>query len=176
MPAPTGSSPTVPGTPAGGAGNGFKKYFEDLWTYVDAAVAAIFPQGTGAWASYTPTFGSGWTVGNGTVVARYTQTGKTIHGHIRITLGSTSSITSANTGISLPVAASDAGGITGSAEFFDTSASTYTGGRASSSGSTTQVYAHFGNGTTSAVRLSNTVPVAPANGDVLVIDFTYQAA
>ena len=55
----------------------------------------------GDWKSWSPTL-TNITIGNGTVVTKYTQIGKTIHYHVRITLGSTSSITG-DVNISLPV-------------------------------------------------------------------------
>ncbi|MCR6706543.1 MAG: hypothetical protein NVV66_18270 [Cellulomonas sp.] len=176
MPAPTGSSPTVPGTPAGGAGNGFKKYFEDLWAEIVAVIAAIFPVGTGGWTSYSPSIGSGWAAGTYTLTARYTQVGKTVRVRLRVVITGASALTTANSGFGLPVTPQDPGWITGTAEFFDASALSYIGGRVSGGQSTTQVYAVYGNGTTSTIRQSNTVPVAPAVGDVLTLDFTYEAA
>ena len=44
-----------------------------------------------AWTPYTPTT-SALTVGNGTITARYTQIGKTVHAQVKFVLGSTSAI------------------------------------------------------------------------------------
>lgn len=44
-----------------------------------------------AWVAYTPTF-TNFTLGNGSVVARYKQIGKTVLAYLFITLGSTSSV------------------------------------------------------------------------------------
>lgn len=49
-------------------------------------------QTLGTYTAYTPTYG-GFTLGNGTVTARYTQFNKTVHYHGVITLGSTSVMT-----------------------------------------------------------------------------------
>lgn len=57
----------------------------------------------GAWTSYTPAL-TNWGLGNGTVVGKYMQIGKTIKFMISVTLGSTST-TSGNLILSLPVAA-----------------------------------------------------------------------
>lgn len=42
----------------------------------------------GAWVSWTPTVG-GWSLGNGTLVAAYAKTGRTVHLRITLTAGST---------------------------------------------------------------------------------------
>jgi hypothetical protein len=54
----------------------------------------------GPWLTYTPTL-SGFTIGNGTLAGYYTISGKTVHYEIRVTIGSTTNITS-NMGASLP--------------------------------------------------------------------------
>jgi hypothetical protein len=46
---------------------------------------------TGAWTAYTPSF-TNFTLGNGTLVARYRKLGKTAEVLVRVTLGSTSSV------------------------------------------------------------------------------------
>ena len=48
---------------------------------------------TGAWIDWVPTY-NGFTVGNATVTARYRQIDKTIYAHLKIVLGSTSSVSS----------------------------------------------------------------------------------
>ena len=45
----------------------------------------------GVWTTWTPSY-DGITVGNGTVVSRYTKVGKTITAYFKLTLGSTSAI------------------------------------------------------------------------------------
>jgi hypothetical protein len=56
----------------------------------------------GSWVDWTPTL-TNMTVGNGTLVARYTKIGKTIHWYFKFTFGSTSSF-GAYTAFKLPVA------------------------------------------------------------------------
>ena len=56
-----------------------------------------------AWAAWTPTF-TNLTVGNGTLICKYSQVGKTITARIRFTLGTTSSV-GTNPYFSLPVPA-----------------------------------------------------------------------
>jgi hypothetical protein len=55
----------------------------------------------GGWTTWTPTYVN-FTLGNGTVTARYQQVGKTVNFRVTVTLGSTSSVTGA-IGLSLPV-------------------------------------------------------------------------
>jgi len=45
-----------------------------------------------SWSSYSPTFGGGFSIGNGTVSAKSVQIGKTVFGKIDITVGSTTTI------------------------------------------------------------------------------------
>ena len=58
----------------------------------------------GGWTTWTPTY-TNITLGNGTVVARYQQTGKTVSFFISLTFGSTTAITGTFPGFSLPVTA-----------------------------------------------------------------------
>lgn len=60
--------------------------------------------GLGAWTSWTPTF-AGFTLGNGTVVAKYTQVGKIVHWNVVVTCGSTSADSAATATFTLPVTA-----------------------------------------------------------------------
>jgi hypothetical protein len=55
---------------------------------------------TGAWVSYTPTL-TNVTLGNGSISAKYNVIGKTMHIQVKLTLGSTSSVTGAPR-VSLP--------------------------------------------------------------------------
>ncbi|UJP39321.1 hypothetical protein [Cellulomonas palmilytica] len=64
MPAPTGTSLLVPGTPAGGAGNGFKKWFEDLWSQL----TTLGSRGTFVPYTATVAVGGGGSLGTGAVV------------------------------------------------------------------------------------------------------------
>ena len=54
----------------------------------------------GGWTTWTPTLAN-FTLGNGTVTARYQQIGKTVNFSVKVILGSTSSVTGA-VGVSLP--------------------------------------------------------------------------
>jgi hypothetical protein len=55
----------------------------------------------GAWTTYSPAV-VGFTLGNGTVVGRYTKQGKRVSASVLVTLGTTSAVTATMT-VSLPV-------------------------------------------------------------------------
>lgn len=66
----------------------------------------------GPWVSYTPVWTAATTnptLGNGTLVGRYQRVGRTIHVHINLAAGSTSTFGAGNYSLSLPVAAANAG-------------------------------------------------------------------
>jgi len=121
-----------------------------------------------AWTAYTPVW-TNLTLGNGTFVARYLQTGKTFNATIKLTFGSTTTVA----GIfypSMPATLAAPGVTSGVAWAFDTSASAFATG--------TFV-------TNVEVLLSATGPVARANattpwtwavGDFLVINIAGEVA
>ena len=126
-----------------------------------------------AWTSYTPTL-VGFTLGNGTMTAKYHRVGKTIEYRVVIVFGSTSTWTSVF-GISLPVtphADYVVHAAIGRAAFYDTSvgAASREGGVAMSNGVDTLILA------TSPGPVSNTVPFTWANGDHLSVSGSYEAA
>lgn len=134
----------------------------------------------GYWIDYSPSW-TNLSVGNGTVTARYTQIGKTIHFHVELVWGGTTSITGTPRA-TLPVVTSanykQFTSIIGHAGYFDTSsgavtvgllwwydndemwfdvqnaASTYTGG----------------------TNVSSTVPWTWATGDRMAVSGSYEAA
>lgn len=62
-----------------------------------------------AWTTYTPTWGvtsgTASTIGNGSLVGRYQQVGKTVHFAAQITMGSTTTYSTSQWTLSLPVTA-----------------------------------------------------------------------
>jgi hypothetical protein len=76
----------------------------------DSAAATGLRWDNDAWTTYTPVWSAALTdpvLGNGTIVGRYKQRGKTIDVRILLTLGSTTTIGSGAYFLSLPVNASD---------------------------------------------------------------------
>lgn len=76
------------------AGVGLQIVRNGQWTTIWATT-------DGVWSSYTPTI-DGVTVGNGSVEGRWMRRGRMIHGRVKLTLGTQSSV-SATIGVGLPV-------------------------------------------------------------------------
>lgn len=128
----------------------------------------------GDWTTWTPTW-TNVTVGNGTVIARYRQIGKTIELFLRLTFGSTTSITSAFPTFTLPVNSAYTGYNTGQATLIDTGTANYIGFiNMSTSTSWIGVYNSSTTYLTDAT-LSATVPHTWANTDVITINARYEA-
>lgn len=131
-----------------------------------------------ATVAYTPTLG-GITIGNGTVAAYYTRVNKIVYGSVYITLGSTSAITTTVT-FTLPVtaAANSAGLLMGNGYYFDNSTSeTYLGTSFRSNTTTCTPFVGVASGTYLVRSVINaTVPVVFGANDLLVYQFTYEAA
>ena len=135
----------------------------------------------GAWKSWTPTW-SNFTVGNATVVTKYTQIGKTIHIRGKITLGSTSSVTG---GIALTAPVNynseyNVRTVIGNIAIEDAGTASYFGYiRIADTVSTNLLQIGIGNagGTyLSYTAPSSTIPMTWATGDQLTFTATYEAA
>jgi hypothetical protein len=72
------------------------------------------------YAAWTPTT-TGITLGNGTITARYAQSGKFVTGSFAFTMGSTSAITAAGISFTLPVTAKATGNFAYSGQIIDAS-------------------------------------------------------
>lgn len=132
----------------------------------------------GAWQDWTPTL-SGITIGNGTVVAKYQQVGKTVRGYIEVTFGSTSSIS--NGSFTPPVTASSTYSNTlspiGVCIFWDNTGSQYPGGLRLDTTTLMRPYIYNASATyASLAGLSATVPFTWAVNDIIGCSFEYQAA
>jgi len=138
----------------------------NLATYRDALKAA-----SEAWSTWTPTYTGITAIGNATVVARYSQIGKWVHGHFMLTVGSTTTFGVAFLTASLPVAVRDSGCTLGTAYMEDVSASARQPAVALEVGGAARL---LGSGSSSFV--SNTVPWTWATGDLLRFEFQYEAA
>jgi hypothetical protein len=80
---------------------GMTIYETDTDCYVTYSGSAWVHDLGGTWRSYTPTFGS-VTLGNGTVVGRYSVIGKTVSGVAELRAGSTTTYAAGNITVSLP--------------------------------------------------------------------------
>lgn len=124
---------------------------------------------TSTWSDYTVTDTGSFTVGNGTLLGRYTQTGDTVSFTCQLTFGSTSSVSAGQLNFgSLPVTAST--GTLWSFPVFlhDSGSAVY----AAMTGGSTNLR-QIGN---SSGICSNTNPFTWATGDEISISGTYEAA
>lgn len=157
------------------------------WTAGQKPTAQSFEDLVSAWASYTPAWTASTTnptLGNGTLVGRYKQIGKTVHFTLKLTVGSTTTVGSGLYSWSLPVAAS--GSLVDTqcpAYFFDTSAAAtaqhYLGMGLIQAGGTTVVRTRVVGGNVANVSIDNLAhnyPFAPATSDQVVISGTYESA
>lgn len=132
-----------------------------------------------AWSSWTPTL-TNLTQGNGTITAKYIQTGKTVHYRFKFVLGSTSAVGSGPT-FTLPVAAhADYVAIQdvyGSANMVDAGTAAYVGRlRATSTTVGLLLAENAGGALTVDNSVSSTVPFTWATGDSISVYGTYEAA
>lgn len=134
---------------------------------------------TGAWSDWTPTL-TNLTQGNGTVLARYRQFGKTVHFRFRFTLGSTSAV-GTSPRFTLPVAPVNSapndytGSIPmGTVVLTDTGTTNRWGYLQLTAGSTVDIIGFSTTGT--SVGLSATVPHTWASTDIIAATGTYEAA
>lgn len=134
-------------------------------------IATIGPR---TWRSYTPTL-ENITLGDGSVLARYTRSGKTAHAAGRLLLGSQSSIAS-NPRISLPVTPAFGGLIVPNVRFVDAGTSFHFG-LARITGSSLEFYAINTNSTYGAFSvISATTPFTWAVNDEIVFNVSYEVA
>lgn len=153
------------------------------------ADGAVLPKallaGTGSgWAlqSYTPTLLNGLTLGNGTITGNYIQIGKLVFGYISVTLGSTSTVSGAII-LSLPVPSKT------TAYYSDSVTQLGTGGffiggvviRAmvlwnGASAIKLRYYNPAAAGPAIDADIDSTHPAAWANGNLIAINFWYEAA
>ena len=146
--------------------------------FTSAGVSIFYPTAIG-WQSYTPTF-TNFTLGNGTLIAKYIQIGKFVSVKFELTLGSTSSM---GTGpqVSLPVTSSSSITSLASSIGFslcgDTGTASYYG--AVTFGTTTTVYVWFFDIASSKVlrgTISSTAPFTWVSTDTFAAQFYYEAA
>lgn len=131
-----------------------------------------------AWDTWVPTL-AGFTLGNGTMVAKFIRYGKTVHYRLIFTAGTTSTFTSTFT-VTLPAQmhADYSGGTLGAGFLVDASV-----GSSSRTGATVHP-ASVGSNTAALVvdriasnaLVTNAVPWTWATGDTLSMSGTYEAA
>ena len=132
-----------------------------------------------AWTSFTPTL-SGWTIGNGSFSAAYSQIGRVINVRGKFTGGSTT-VAASFFDMTFPVAANAFYDTTKqpliSANYYDTSAGALFPCSGIWISTTVRIVAITASGTFAGVAdMSGTVPVTYGTGDTINFSYSYEAA
>lgn len=127
-----------------------------------------------AWTPWSPTL-TNLTLGNGAVLARYIQTGKTVRYRFRFTMGSTSAV-GTSPQFTLPVAPGDYAGptILGDALLTDTGTTNRRGYVQINAGSTVDIIAFSTTGTSAGITATS--PHTWASTDVIAVVGQYETA
>lgn len=128
------------------------------------------------WQTWTPSYNN-FTVGNGTVTARYQQIGKLVNVFYKIVWGSTTSFTSYPT-ITLPVTASQFSYTAGNSYLQDTGTGSFLGTVLVETSTLFQLILPNASGTYLATGFlsANTVPFTWTTTDIMIAQFSYEAA
>jgi hypothetical protein len=135
---------------------------------------------TTTWTDWTPTF-TNFTKGSATIVAKYTQIGKTVHARLKVVLAADSSVSGAIV-VTLPVTKAAEGGISGvaiigNAGIFDANVGVITGIIVAQDTTTCIVQAIVTSGAYAVpANTSSTVPMTWTTGDEFAVNITYEAA
>jgi len=132
------------------------------------------PAGGLTYSNWTPSY-TNLTIGNGTVVSRYAQSGKFVHWFYYLIFGSTTSLSGAPV-LTLPVTAKDATANT-TAYFDDSGTAGYTAFALINS--TTQIQIYYIGAATAYTQFfapSSTVPFEWTTGDAISFQISYEAA
>jgi hypothetical protein len=145
-----------------------------------AVLTAAQMNGIGEALTFTPTY-TNFSLGNGTVNARYVRVQKLVYVSVNITCGTTSAFTGSRMEISKPVTSvsSSAGALTqGWSNFSDASTGDLVFGPVRYASTTVQSVDLYNTaGTYAALAFTNvTVPFTLATGDVIGISYVYEAA
>jgi hypothetical protein len=133
------------------------------------------PAGGLTYAAWTPST-TGITVGNGTLTARYAQSGKFVNGSFDFKLGSTSAITAAGISITAPVTLKASDSFQYSALLYDVSAEAVIGMVVTD---TTTIYVGCAIASTSFAEyrsIGTSQPFTWTTNDRIIVNFSYEAA
>jgi len=136
--------------------------------------------GIGEATTWTPTY-TNFSLGNGTITARYVRANKLIFAYFAITCGTTSAFTGTQMQISLPITATTPPNLSilGGVNIFDSSSGIqYLGAIQSVSSATSVAVQLLGTASTyGTIGYTNaTTPITLATGDLIVGNFVYEAA
>jgi hypothetical protein len=140
---------------------------------VDTGSATGLKWASGAWITWSPTVGN-ISIGNGTTIARYQQTGNTVNFSFRLTFGTTTTI-SGSPNISMPITANSIAVFP--VYLLDTGVAAYVASGYLPVGTT--MYLDLIDTTSSRALLtsfSSTSPFTWANGDLLSVSGSYEVA
>lgn len=138
------------------------------------AIANLAPSGSDVWADYTPSF-TNLTVGNGTLVGRYSQSGKTVKFKVSLVFGSTTSITASSAvRVSVPVTAASGRHVV-AAYYLDSGARHWCAVGVIGDVSSTDVNLKSPDSVASG-DVAQTAPFTWTTNDVMVVGGTYEAA
>ena len=134
-------------------------------------------QPVGKWQSYTVSWTASTTnpaIGNGTLIGRYTQIGKTVMGTISLVMGSTTTYGSGGWYFSLPKAVASNAFLTGNWVVVDASPLKFYAGLLRAYGNEDKISQFIRDA--GLYWLAGITPHTWANGDSLRISFTYEVA
>jgi hypothetical protein len=134
---------------------------------------ATAASGAFTFAAWTPTY-TNITVGNGTVTARYGQSGKFVFAYYKLVFGSTTSITATQPRITLPVTAANTNAI-GSAYVLDAATNEYIC-QAKQDTTTNVAILSPQSGSNAASSISSTFPITFTTNDEIRFVLVYEAA
>jgi hypothetical protein len=163
-------------------GTGEKTLAQGQFAFIEASNVTQYYNGstwvnisTAGYTAYTPTF-TNFTLGNGTITARFAQVGLTVHCYGQVALGSTSSV-GTNMTISMPTNIATTAYMVGSVNFEDVPSGSFSGSafRATATNilplaqNATGTYV-FDNGT------SATIPFTWGTNDRIIWNVIYESA
>ncbi len=146
----------------------------DTWHDALNALSNTFTAYAPAWASS----GTAVSLGNGTVVGKYSQIGKMVFFNITLTIGSSTTVGTGSYTLSLPVTALDVNWVA-AMHFFDSSSAPSRLPGVAVPSTTSTLFGYVSPGGVAFVaggQWSATVPSAPATGDKFIITGQYEAA
>ena len=143
----------------------------------DQVLTAAQMNGIGESLSFTPTY-TNFSLGNGTVTARYVRVQKLVYVFVLIACGSTSAFTGTQMSVTKPITSAAQDGVQGTVFYFDASTGSQVFGPIRYA-STTAVVNDLYNAASTYLTIgftNATTPWALAAGDVIAMNYVYEAA
>ena len=147
---------------------------------VGQVLTAAQLNGIGEVSTWTPTY-TNFSLGNGTVTARFVRANELIFAYFAITCGTTSAFTGTQMQISLPITATTSPNLSilGGVDMFDSSSGSQFVGLIQSVSSATSVAVQLLNTASTFATIGYTnasTPMTLATGDLILGNFIYEAA